>query len=307
MAELIIKENFENAEWVIGDGTTDHSRLNLPIPHHFVFQGVGGARAWIETDFAHSGSKCIGMHLYDVSKSRRNAFAILDAQDVVGDEYTMRVWHRLNPDFRLGSPTNTWYVTLGIMTDYPTPESSGGYYPNYVIMLNQGSADHLFDVLLFNRKLDNSISVPAVIYDYPLPRGRFFQWEAYLLRHPTDGKIKVKLNGETLFDLEGIPTKFYSQSYFIQPAKIYHSTDDPLEHYTWIGDLELWSGMAPPLPTPISPGEGIPVVIPIAVGAATYALSGNPLLASVSALGGALLSMIRRARPGEEAFDFLPD
>lgn len=80
-----------------------------------------------------------------------------------------------------------------------------------------------------------------------VPLGEWFLVEAYLYRHPTDGKVFFAINGEPVFDLT-VRTQHRDQPrplLFWSPFKLYHDESwwaaGPTEQ--WFDDLEVWSGL----------------------------------------------------------------
>jgi hypothetical protein len=87
--------------------------------------------------------------------------------------------------------------------------------------------------------------------DVAVPLGEWFEVEAYIRRHPSDGRVYFAVNGETVFDLtvstqnreEPRPLLFWS------PFKLYHDSawwaEGPTEQ--WYDNLEVWTGVPPHL------------------------------------------------------------
>ena len=214
----------------------DSTHLYLPIEHKFNFQGGGGAQMWVEDTFAHSGSRSIGMELTDISKSRRNAFVIFNMQDLVGDEVYVSVWHYLPSDWALHSSVGyNWYNIFRLFCEY-----TDIYAPCIRIRINQPDINELvFDVAVGGRRADNTQYEISKIRDFPLPRGRWFNIRYYMLRHETNGILKVWIDDTIILDVEGISTKTVND-WFLEPAKIYYNTQDTENHQLWVDDLEIY-------------------------------------------------------------------
>lgn len=84
-----------------------------------------------------------------------------------------------------------------------------------------------------------------------VPLGEWFEIEAYMRRHPTDGRVYLAINGETVFDLT-VSTQHRDsprELLFWSPFKLYHDpawgSAGPTEQ--WYDDLEIWRGAPPDL------------------------------------------------------------
>ena len=239
---LVYYTDFEDAEKV------DDRHLNLPVNHYFNFAGrlqnktwawgEDGARFWVEDSFAYSGNKCIGMELFDITKALRNEFIIYDAHKQLGEEIFVSVWLYLPSDWMLYSPTLRWYEIQNPFIENNPPN----WVPKLHFHVSQTTlGEPTFNVYLMSRDKDNNISMLSHNSNFPLPRGRWFQVSYYLLRHPSEGVIKIWMDGELVCDKSDVVTKEVTDDYSIVVAKIYHETDDTTTHRIYVDDLELWS------------------------------------------------------------------
>lgn len=80
-----------------------------------------------------------------------------------------------------------------------------------------------------------------------VPLGEWFLVEAYLRRHPSEGRVYFAVNGEVVFDLT-VRTQHADAPrslLFWSPFKLYHDESwwsaGPTEQ--WYDDLEIWSGL----------------------------------------------------------------
>jgi hypothetical protein len=81
-------------------------------------------------------------------------------------------------------------------------------------------------------------------YDnFPLPRGRWFQVQYYVLRSTTNGKLKIWFDGILVSDRSGLQTKVSAEDWHTTPAKIYYDTTyDVFSPYRiWVDDLEIYN------------------------------------------------------------------
>lgn len=121
----------------------DNWHLSIPIDHSFRFEGEGGARMGMETSFARSGSKCVGMELTDITKSRRNEFNIENMQNLAGQELYVSVWLYLPSDWVLHAPDDNWYSIAQPSYDVNPPN----YHPYTEVHINQPNVEvEEFDV-----------------------------------------------------------------------------------------------------------------------------------------------------------------
>lgn len=70
------------------------------------------------------------------------------------------------------------------------------------------------------------------------PLDRWFRLDIYILRSRTEGKILVWLDDKQIFNLSGIRTKNYSDSWFTKLADV---DSEPAPFEAWVDDVEIWS------------------------------------------------------------------
>lgn len=99
---VVFKTDLENV--VKSDATT----LNIPVDNYFNFGGGAGATMWMEGldrqtsgITCHSGNRCVGMEITNVTMSRRNQFSIVNLQNLVGQELFVSVWLYLPVDLAI--------------------------------------------------------------------------------------------------------------------------------------------------------------------------------------------------------------
>jgi len=227
-------------------------RLDMgAIPDWFSFENAtggytdAGASMWMEGldrhtpgITCHSGSRCVGMEVNNITESRRNQFDIDNVQNLVGDEIFLSVWLYLPGDWGLHSPKDNWYELVNpFFTHEPT------YLPYAAVHIRQpDTTKSIFDLTLEVRNVNSYISYGA-IHNYALPRGRWFNVQYYVYRDPTNGIVKVWIDGKMVFDVANIPTKDPSQPrWFVSLAKIYYDTSDTFSPYRiWVDDLQIYN------------------------------------------------------------------
>ena len=189
---------------------------------------------------SHSGSRCVGMELIDITKSRRNEFVIshLDQNPLVDDELFISVWLYLPADWRLHLKEWNWYE---IANPFNTGEPN--FLPYSSIHIHQ--PNNLSDTFNLAFEITNGSGKITLkeIPKYSLPRGRWFNLQYYILCHETNGIMRIWIDGELLFDGNNIPTKNPSVAeWFTVIAKIYYEKSDTFSPYQiWVDDLEIWS------------------------------------------------------------------
>jgi hypothetical protein len=71
-----------------------------------------------------------------------------------------------------------------------------------------------------------------------VPLDRWFELEVYVLRHPTDGAVKVWLDGELIFDVENVRTKNDTDRWVTKLADV---DAQPAPFELWVDDVEIWT------------------------------------------------------------------
>ena len=234
LTTLVYSTDFE------GVTKRDANQLNMGIENWFEFGGDGGASMWMEGlerktpgITCHSGSRCVGMELTDITKSRRNQFDVLP---VVGFGYSVSVWLYLPPDWQLHLSRN-WYQIVNPYFTGP-PE----YLPYSAIDIVQNTTSPVFDLSINYRDLTGAQHMWDHYANFSLPRGRWFQVQYYVLRSSTDGILRVWFDGTLVTSRSGLQTKGPIEDWFTVPAKIYYDTNDRFSPYRiWVDDLEIYN------------------------------------------------------------------
>lgn len=252
-ATLVFETSFEDAKKV------DDHELTLVIPHRFNYAGKlynpdrwvtgeDGARFWVESNLAHTGTKCIGLEVHDITKARRNELTITDAETFLGDEYWISIWDFLPADWGMHTERANlnWY---NIFTPLASDKNAVGHWcPKIEIQIIQPTqnvprfhaAIHFRD---YYHSGEGHSYYLAWYKDFPLPRGRWFEIRVHLIRGTTDGAIQVWIDGILVGDVGGIPTIAPEEpnlGYDVCIAKIYHDEYDYTVHRLWIDDLKIW-------------------------------------------------------------------
>ena len=253
--ELVYMNDFEDSKKL------NEVRLNLNIPHEFVYEGEGGARMWVEDSFAHSGAQCIGVEVFDISKSRRNEFNIDHLETLTGDEYSVSVWLFFPTDFSLNVPGVDWnWMEFLVLSEDVNPPA---YLPILRLQLTQSNiARENLDISINLLDVNGIAHVLDRVNDFPLPLGEWFSVHYYVNRNPSQSNAKVWINGLLLFDVYDIPIKEVD-SFFTTIAKVYYDEYDTVAHRIWADDLRIFKGFSMPAgasPTDLSYREGTDVI-----------------------------------------------
>jgi len=187
----------------------------------------------------HSGSRCVGMELVDITKSRRNEFNINDLGNLVGDELFVSVWLYLPADWQLCGTSGGWNW-YAIVDPYFTAGPS--YLPYGSIHLSEKPPSPDFYLTIDYRDLNGVQHTLDSYLNFPLPRGRWFQVQYYVLRSSTDGILKIWFDGTLVTNKSGLQTKGPIEEWFTTVAKIYYNTDNTFSPYRiWVDDLEIYN------------------------------------------------------------------
>jgi hypothetical protein len=250
-ATLVYSTDFGNVNLNYAEPHNDNS-LSMAVSNAIIYDTYNygatgpGATSWIEGSdkttpgvTCHSGSRCLGMELFDITKSRRNEFAIqgLDAQ--VGNQIYVSVWLYLPPGWQTHTPSgSSWYE----IADMYAGSLGASYSPYGEIIIAQTPPSPNFELQVNYVTPDDAIHYLYVNSNFPLPIGRWFNLQYYVLRSTTNGRVVVWLDGQLLVDASGFDTGSGSPDWFTVPAKIYYNQNDSSSpHRIWVDDLEIWT------------------------------------------------------------------
>lgn len=266
----VYRTDFENVT------REDAHRLNMTIDNSFEFEGDGGAAVWMEGldrktpgITCHSGGRCVGMELTDITKSRRNEFNIRDLENLVGNELFVSAWLYLPADWRLHIPGIDWNW-YQIANPYFTGPP---YLPYFSLDIVQHDITKgVFTLNFDSRDIKNNLVTLRSTPNFPLPRGQWFNLQYYVLRDATNGKLKVWINGVLLLDASGISTMNPSVTeWYTTPAKIYYEESDTFSPYRiWVDDLETYNTQ--PVPSAILGFTLESILVGVIVGLTTLAI-----------------------------------
>jgi hypothetical protein len=247
-ATLEYSTDFENVT------TRDANRLYMgAMDNWFEFSGDGGATKWIEgVDrnsgiTCHSGTRCIGLEVTDITKSGRSQFEARGTQSLVGDEFFVSVWLYLPSDFRLHSIESgaPWLELID-----PIYHAGPTYLPYVGVYIRQPNVNvDSFNLQIGQRDEEGELHILNTISNFPLKRGQWFHLEWYV-KVSDNGAVKVWMDGSLIFDVSGVDTYNAAEGWFTTVGKIYYDNSDTFSPYRlWVDDLEIWKAPAGVLPT----------------------------------------------------------
>jgi hypothetical protein len=218
----------------------DANRLNMGIDNWLEFGGVGGATMWLEGldrqtpgIKCHSGIRCLGMEVTDITKSRRAQFGIYPGP-LVGKGYFISVWILLPADWGLHAPKSNWYEIVN-------PYYNGSDAPYTAVWINQPDpAQSKFNIETGGRDPSGNVFTLDTAVDFPLPRGRWFNIQFSVLRDAVNGALKVWVDGKLVSDRRGLAVAL--TTLIVVVGKIYYETTDTTPHQIWVDDLEIYNG-----------------------------------------------------------------
>jgi hypothetical protein len=227
--------------------------LNMGINNWFEFGGNGGASIWMEGldrktpgITCHSGNRCVGMELTNITASRRNEFNIHGLQNLVGNEVFVSVWLYYPADFQMhlpvlsGHPRNWWALCDPFFTGSPSYQP----YAEPHIMQDDGSTTAVFALDFDVRDINGNLMTLKIIPSFQLPRGRWFNLQYYVYHDATNGILRIWIDGVFVLQVTGIQTANPTiVEWFTTPAKIYYDLRDTFSPYRiWVDDLQIYNG-----------------------------------------------------------------
>lgn len=234
-----------------GVSTQDAHRLAWDMPHWFEFaarhredgghgDGEGGARMWVETTFAHTGSNCIGMELFDISKSRRCEFVIYP-DELVGSEYYIECWLYLPATWGLFAPGIDWD-----WYELANPYAYAGKPYAALHIRNPDATQGWYSVALAARGRRGQLRTLGELR-LPVPKGRWFHVMYYVKRDKTNGAVTIWFDGMVVAEARGLAThhRSHNRRLTISLAKIYYERSDTVPHHLWLDDLTVYRRATP--------------------------------------------------------------
>ncbi len=251
-SSLIYRTDFENVTKI------DTHHLNMGSIEDYFSTATGssqsnrGASMWMEGldrntpgISCHSGGRCVGMEVTNITESRRIQFDIHGMQNLVGNELFVSVWLYLPDNWSLHFSSSMypgWYELIDpFFTDAPIANPIyGGLYI--------GQPDISKYIFSSDFAIRNMLGVQVFyghISNYQLPLGRWFNVQYYVLRDPTNGIVRIWVDGSLLFDIHNVPTEDPSNpQWWTTIGKIYYDLNDTYSPYRlWVDDLAIYNSL----------------------------------------------------------------
>lgn len=225
--------------------------IGFASPGH-MFHYVGGqlgvdVDSQLSTVRAHSGSRSLYQAKLTREGSWRSQLIIYTDDNVFGNKIFVRRWLYYPTDFDL--PEKGWMA--GVFS-HRELTSDPQFTVGMGIWRNSKFSNDLFwavEGLIYQTSgAPDHKAFFEVNTDVPIPKGRWFKLEEYIERHPTDGVVKVWVDGQLIFDLSGVMTKTPWGEPLVgnMVGKVMVGSEDygyTYPYYHWIDDLEIWDGI----------------------------------------------------------------
>ncbi len=247
------------------DGSNSDWSRDLPCADSYFVYLVGDHQPdrYVSSDIVtvegRDGKPTEALHMsvkadYDAGKSTTRNELSLFYDEAAGhgyDEGYVKYWMKLEDDFveRFPMERPNWRM----MMEWKEPDSGitteKGGTNNYRINVHIVMKDGTPRWLVIGQEVQpvRITEWEETNLDHVVPTGRWFQVEAYMRKHASDGRVFFAVDGETVCDYRGrtehkdnpLPLKFWSI------FKLYHGTKwlEAGPTHQWIDDVELWSGL----------------------------------------------------------------
>jgi len=245
---------------------TSSNQLELPLKNWFEFaarhredegagDGTGGASGLITEERARSGARALMLELADIRKSRRSEFNLWIPAGYA-HEFSVSIWLWFPEDFALRTPGIDWnWMEFCVLASDAVGKPGQERWDYLRLMIHQKDPEKAeFGLSLGGRRgADRTQYTLGKIDDFFLPLGRWFNVHYCLRRDPGGGRVKVWIDGGTVFDFAGFNPADDLRETRITPAKIYHEPGDPSPKRIFVDDLQVWSGWVGPSPEAFTP------------------------------------------------------
>jgi hypothetical protein len=185
------------------------------------------------------------MELFNITKSRRDEFNIEPLNNLTGNQIFVSEWLYLPSNWQTYTPSGTsWYELADLY--FPMSGVTAGPYGALYVKQTPPSSNFILQVVnVVNDVNGTHYDYLYINNNFPLPRGRWFNLQYYVLRSTTNGRVIVWLNGQLLVDAKGYNNMGASADWCTTPAKIYYnlSSNNTSPYYVWVDDLQIWNGL----------------------------------------------------------------
>ncbi len=235
--------------FLYADGST------LPFRSHINYQ-TSSARTAIVDDIEAVGGKALELEVFQGQGTRERCDVNIYVSDLEGinDEFYVDAQLKLRSDYDMATPHDNptwapWHEIIDLTSEWKA-HSECYYIPLHI---GKRNADGSFSAALSVRHAHADTGPIDTIWveskNVILPRGDFFHLCYYVLRHPTNGTIKVWINDTLVFDVSGKPTML-NDVFFTTPAKVYGGEILP-EKKLWISHLTIHDSIPKPPKSPL--------------------------------------------------------
>jgi len=216
----------------------------FPFSSHVNYQ-TSSARVAIVNDASAMGGKVLELEVYPGMPTRDRCDVNLWIQDLgITDEFYVDSRLKLRSDYDLEPPHDypiwsPWHEIIDVFSEW----KASSYY--YYMPLHVGMSGDNFTFALSLRYAHADLGTLETIWieskTVQLPRGEFFHLRYYILRHPTNGAVKVWIDNTLVFDISGVPTML-NEDFFTTVEKVYGGEVLP-EKKIWCDQIRIYDGV----------------------------------------------------------------
>lgn len=155
----------------------------------------------------------------------------------ISNEYCVNMRIKLPAGYHLTTPHDypTWNGWHEIGNPYNEWNPSERYYDCHLVVgvgtVSLVGRDNPMDG-------SNHINIWSESVNYMLPTGRFFDLRYYVVRHPSNGVVKVWVDNQLILEASNVPTMLRSE-YYVQGPKLYGGEILP-EKTVWLDSYTVY-------------------------------------------------------------------
>jgi len=204
-----------------------------------------------------NGESCLHLQVFDALTFNRAEFALWKEGNIpyenglTTDDLYVKSTLELPSDFHLmaNDPSyQRWFCVFDVIGDYGYPPvEPAGTERQFIltagVMERVYSEQNWFVQAQLQSPFEQLWREETTVNAPSIPLGEPFEVEYYVHRDQSNGKFKLWINGELVFDVAGVNTKPNDAEYFIIPAKVYYNPTDSSQHELWIYSVEVWDGV----------------------------------------------------------------
>ena len=231
----VYSTDFHNVVTINGGWAT-----NMTIQNSFT--KTPDAFGWIEglekitTGFTcHSGTRCFGANASSAPLAGvRFELDMQPASVGVRTRFLLDQWVYLPSNWNVTS--SDWYGMFQVSED-----ANPSWQPYYQFLISDHNHNGIVSVILDSRDVQGTEHYYATVSNFPLPRGKWFEFEWYEVRNSMNGEVATWINGQQLWDVKGLDTlASASDVWHIETDKIYNAGG---QYKSWVDDLAIYNGI----------------------------------------------------------------